>query len=142
MKIKISKKVLVMLSTILIIFLFFSSYFNYVSNSYSSFLSEENINFFEPTRELKIYLLQKRKTIVLIYGYSNISINELNNLVEIFSKNIYFFLINSSITQAFIISPKISPIYEKTIFNISYYNLLKELCRASLEAPVECIEII
>lgn len=142
MKIKISKKVLVMLSTILIIFLFFSSYFNYVSNSYSSFLSEENINFFEPTRELKIYLLQKRKTIVLIYGYSNISINELNNLVEIFSKNVYFFLINSSITQAFIISPKISPIYEKTIFNISYYNLLKELCRASLEAPVECIEII
>lgn len=138
MKIKISKKVLVMLSTILIIFLFFSSYFNYVSNSYSSFLSEENINFFEPTRELKIYLLQKRKTIVLIYGYSNISINELNNLVEIFSKNVYFFLINSSITQAFIISP----IYEKTIFNISYYNLLKELCRASLEAPVECIEII
>ncbi|MEM0476130.1 MAG: hypothetical protein QW367_00630 [Candidatus Aenigmatarchaeota archaeon] len=138
MKIKISKKVLVMLSTILIIFLFFSSYFNYVSNSYSSFLSEENINFFEPTRELKIYLLQKGKTIVLIYGYSNISINELNNLVEIFSKNIYFFLINSSITQAFIISP----IYEKTIFNISYYNLLKELCRASLEAPVECIEII
>ncbi|MEM4772612.1 MAG: hypothetical protein QW648_01220 [Nanoarchaeales archaeon] len=138
MKIKISKKVLVTLSTILIIFLFFSSYFNYVSNSYSSFLSEENINFFEPTRELKIYLLQKRKTIVLIYGYSNISINELNNLVEIFSKNVYFFLINSSITQAFIISP----IYEKTIFNISYYNLLKELCKASLEAPIECIEII
>ncbi|MEM5820389.1 MAG: hypothetical protein QW678_01935 [Candidatus Aenigmatarchaeota archaeon] len=139
MKIKISKKVLVMLSTILIIFLFLSSYLpSYVNNSYSSFLSEENINFFEPTRELKIYLLQKGKTIVLIYGYSNISINELNNLVEIFSKNVYFFLINSSITQAFIISP----IYEKTIFNISYYNLLKELCRASLEAPIECIEII
>ncbi|MEM0324696.1 MAG: hypothetical protein QXW35_02245 [Candidatus Aenigmatarchaeota archaeon] len=138
MKIKISKKVLVMLSTILIMFLFFSSYFSYVNNSYSMILSEKNINFFEPTRELKIYLLQNGKTIVLIYGYSNISIDELNSLVEMFSKNVYFFLINSSITQAFIISP----IYEKTIFNISYYNLLKELCRASLEAPIECIEII
>lgn len=136
---KISKKMLVLIAIIFMEGIFLLSIFvQYAKIPNTSLEIEGNIKFFEPSSELKYFLIREGKTIVLIYNYSQISIEKLEEIVNIFSGNVYFFLINSSLSQAFIISP----LYEKTTFNLTIENIFRELCKLSLDAPKECIEII
>lgn len=136
---KIDRKTLILVGIIFVNGLFLISIFSqYMFFSVQSIEVSENINFYEPSREIKIQLLQKGKTVVIIYNYSEVSIDSLREISNIFSKNVYFFLVNSSIPQAFIISP----IREERIFNLTYENLFREICKVSLDVPKECLEII
>ncbi|MEM5831806.1 MAG: hypothetical protein QXP52_00530 [Candidatus Aenigmatarchaeota archaeon] len=142
---KISKKMLILIGIIFAEGIFILSIFSHYSiYSYNTPTNElkSNINFFEPSRSLKYQMLYEGKTIVIVYNYSSISIEELEGLVDIFQKNVYFFLVNYTVPQAFIISGIRGRIfYENTIFNLTYFNLLRELCKASIDTPKECIEI-
>lgn len=136
---KTNKKMLLLIGISFLLGVFLVSIiYQYIPTFFGLIELKSNIEYFEPSRDLKYHLLIEGKTIVLIYNYSNVSVEELENIVNVFSKKVYFFLINSTNTFAFIISP----IYEKTIFNLTHENLFKEICKASIEVPKECIEII
>lgn len=136
---KIKSKTLILLGAIIINIIFlFSIYTQYYLFHFNFPEIESNINYFDPSPELKLRLLQEGKVIVIIYNSSKISEEEIKNLANIFLNNVTFFILNATFSQAFIVSS----FYEKSILNITYENLLKEICRASLNPPKECIEII
>ncbi|MEM5827993.1 MAG: hypothetical protein QW197_00585 [Candidatus Aenigmatarchaeota archaeon] len=91
----------------------------------------------EPNSEILREIINRGKIVAIIYSNSFNSKEYYENISKTFYNEVYFFLVKRNISQAIIISP----IYENSILNLTEGNLMRELCKASINSPPICTEI-
>ncbi|MEM5829959.1 MAG: hypothetical protein QXL82_00395 [Candidatus Aenigmatarchaeota archaeon] len=97
---------------------------------------KDRVIYEEPSTEILREIINKGKIVAIVYSNEFSSKEYYENISKTFYNDVYFFLVKRNVSQAIIISP----IYEGSIFNLTEENLIKELCKASINSPIICTE--